>query len=134
LGFTDDYFHRDGYVAGEDLRRRSIAENCPGSGRSESRCRSAVPRKGRSFLGSSTVGGGSGRSTARRILLLHNDLKPGNIRLTEGDAIVLDFGAAEGAVTQPEGHACDFGSTVPPPSARSGDRDAPDAWALGVLM
>ena len=73
-----------------------------------------------------------------RRVLLHNDLKPRNIRLTTGDAIkVLDFGAAKALSLSRKVTRNDFGSTayLSPECLESGDRDLhSDAWALGVLL
>ena len=76
-------------------------------------------------------------ASSRRVLL-HNDLKPRNIRLTQGDAIkVLDFGAAKALSLSRKVTRNDFGSTayLSPECLESGDRDVhTDAWALGVLL
>jgi hypothetical protein len=73
-----------------------------------------------------------------RHVLLHNDLKPRNIRLTEGEGIkVLDFGAAKALSLSRKVTRNDFGSTayLSPECLESGDRDRhSDAWALGVLL
>jgi serine/threonine protein kinase len=71
-------------------------------------------------------------------VLLHNDLKPRNIRVMEGDEIkVLDFGAAKALSLSRKVTRNDFGSTayLSPECLESGDRDLhTDAWALGVLL
>jgi hypothetical protein len=76
-------------------------------------------------------------STSRRVLL-HNDLKPRNIRVIDGDGIkVLDFGAAKALSLSRKVTRNDFGSTayLSPECLESGDRDRhSDAWALGVLL
>ena len=73
-----------------------------------------------------------------RRVLLHNDLKPRNIRLMAGDVIkVLDFGAAKALSLSRKVTRNDFGSTayLSPECLESGDRDLhSDAWALGVLL
>jgi serine/threonine-protein kinase len=73
-----------------------------------------------------------------RRVLLHNDLKPRNIRVTTGDVIkVLDFGAAKALSLSRKVTRNDFGSTayLSPECLESGDRDVhSDAWALGVLL
>jgi serine/threonine protein kinase len=73
-----------------------------------------------------------------RSVLLHNDLKPRNIRLMAGDEIkVLDFGAAKALSLSRKVTRNDFGSTayLSPECLESGDRDLhSDAWALGVLL
>ncbi len=76
-------------------------------------------------------------ASSRRVLL-HNDLKPRNIRLVPGDGIkVLDFGAAKSLSLSRKVTRNDFGSTayLSPECLESGDRDLhSDAWALGVLL
>ena len=71
-------------------------------------------------------------------MLLHNDLKPRNIRLMTGDEIkVLDFGAAKALSLSRKVTRNDFGSTayLSPECLETGDRDRySDAWALGVLL
>ena len=73
-----------------------------------------------------------------RQVLLHNDLKPRNIRLVSDDAIkVLDFGAAKALSLSRKVTRNDFGSTayLSPECLESGDRDLhSDAWAVGVLL
>lgn len=81
-----------------------------------------------------------------RRVLLHNDLKPRNVRLmapsgerdAEADRIkVLDFGAAKALSLSRKVTRNDFGSTayLSPECLESGDRDLhSDAWALGVLL
>jgi serine/threonine protein kinase len=73
-----------------------------------------------------------------RQVLLHNDLKPRNIRLVAGDAIkVLDFGAAKALSLSRKVTRNDFGSTayLSPECLETGDRDLhSDAWAVGVLL
>jgi predicted Ser/Thr protein kinase len=73
-----------------------------------------------------------------RRVLLHNDLKPRNIRLMVNDEIkVLDFGAAKALSLSRKVTRNDFGSTayLSPECLESGDRDLhSDTWALGVLL
>jgi serine/threonine protein kinase len=73
-----------------------------------------------------------------RRVLLHNDLKPRNIRLMADDRIkVLDFGAAKALSLSRKVTRNDFGSTayLSPECLESGDRDRySDSWALGVLL
>jgi serine/threonine-protein kinase len=75
---------------------------------------------------------------ASRRVLLHNDLKPRNIRIAPGDEVkVLDFGAAKALSLSRKVTRNDFGSTayLSPECLESGDRDVhTDAWALGVLL
>jgi tRNA A-37 threonylcarbamoyl transferase component Bud32 len=139
-GFTDDYFYiAMEYIGGEDLSQAihrgalpwqravaitmQICEFLEEADRFE-----VIPPAAEDPAG----------SASRRILLLHNDLKPRNIRLTEGDAIkVLDFGAAKALSLSRKVTRNDFGSTayLSPECLESGDRDAhSDAWALGVLL
>ena len=73
-----------------------------------------------------------------RLMLLHNDLKPRNIRLRAGDEIkVLDFGAAKTLSLSRKVTRNEQGSTpyLSPECLETGDRDRhTDAWALGVLL
>jgi serine/threonine protein kinase len=73
-----------------------------------------------------------------RQVLLHNDLKPRNIRVMAGDAIkVLDFGAAKALSLSRKVTRNDFGSTayLSPECLESGDRDLhSDAVGVGVLL
>jgi serine/threonine protein kinase len=129
-GFATDYFYiAMEYIAGEDL--------------SEAIHRGPLPWKRAVAITSQlcefleeadrfeTV------ATSRRILL-HNDLKPRNIRLVPGDVVkVLDFGAAKSLSLSRKVTRNDFGSTayLSPECLESGDRDVhSDAWALGVLL
>jgi predicted Ser/Thr protein kinase len=129
-GFATDYFYiAMEYIAGEDL--------------SEAIHRGPLPWKRAVAITSQlcefleeadrfeTV------ATSRRILL-HNDLKPRNIRLVPGDLVkVLDFGAAKSLSLSRKVTRNDFGSTayLSPECLESGDRDVhSDAWALGVLL
>lgn len=72
------------------------------------------------------------------LTLLHNDLKPSNIRLVSGDRVkVLDFGAAKTLSMSRRWTRNDFYSTpyLSPECLDSGDRDRQtDAWALGVIL
>ncbi len=75
---------------------------------------------------------------ASRLTLLHNDLKPTNIRLLPGDRVkVLDFGAAKALSLSRRVTRNDFGSIayLSPECLDTGERDRrSDAWALGVLL
>jgi serine/threonine protein kinase len=72
------------------------------------------------------------------VTLLHNDLKPSNVRLVSGDRIkVLDFGAAKTLSMSRRWTKNDFYSTpyLSPECLDSGERDRQtDAWALGVML
>ena len=139
-GFTEDYFYiAMEYIAGEDLSQAIHRGKLPWQRAV------AITMQICEFLEEADrfevippSDGSPAGSAARRILLLHNDLKPRNIRLTEGDAIkVLDFGAAKALSLSRKVTRNDFGSTayLSPECLESGDRDAhSDAWALGVLL
>jgi len=75
---------------------------------------------------------------ASRLTLLHNDLKPTNIRILAGDRVkVLDFGAAKSLSLSRRVTRNDFGSLayLSPECLDTGERDRrSDAWALGVLL
>jgi eukaryotic-like serine/threonine-protein kinase len=129
-GFTEDYFYiAMEYVDGEDLSQAIRRGPLPWEravGITSQLC---------DFLEEAdrfeTVAG------SRRVLL-HNDLKPRNIRLVANDGIkVLDFGAAKALSLSRKVTRNDFGSTayLSPECLESGDRDVhSDAWALGVLL
>jgi serine/threonine protein kinase len=72
------------------------------------------------------------------LTLLHNDLKPSNIRIVSGNRVkVLDFGAAKTLSMSRRWTRNDFYSTpyLSPECLDSGDRDRQtDAWALGVIL
>jgi tetratricopeptide (TPR) repeat protein len=72
------------------------------------------------------------------LTLLHNDLKPTNIRLVADDRVkVLDFGAAKALSMTRRVTRNDFYSTpyLSPECLDSGERDRrADAWALGVIL
>jgi serine/threonine protein kinase len=78
------------------------------------------------------AGGGS------PLTLLHNDLKPTNIRLVGDDRVkVLDFGAAKALSLTRRVTRNDFYSTpyLSPECLDTGERDRQtDAWALGVIL
>jgi serine/threonine-protein kinase len=80
----------------------------------------------------SAAGGGS------PLTLLHNDLKPTNIRLVSGEHVkVLDFGAAKALSITRRVTRNDFYSTpyLSPECLDTGERDRQtDAWALGVIL
>src|SRR6185436_4867613 len=77
-------------------------------------------------------------SEASALTLLHNDLKPTNIRLVAGDHVkVLDFGAAKALSMSRHVTRNDFYSTpyLSPECLDTGERDRQtDAWALGVIL
>lgn len=81
------------------------------------------------------IAGAEGESA---LTLLHNDLKPGNIRLQPGDRVkILDFGAAKVLSLSKRVTRNVFGSIpyLSPECLETGKRDRhTDAWALGVLM
>jgi hypothetical protein len=72
------------------------------------------------------------------LTLLHNDLKPTNIRVTSGERVkVLDFGAAKALSITRRVTRNDFYSTpyLSPECLDTGERDRQtDAWALGVIL
>ncbi len=72
------------------------------------------------------------------LTLLHNDLKPTNIRVVAGDRVkVLDFGAAKALSLTRRVTRNDFYSTpyLSPECLDTGERDRhTDAWALGVIL
>ena len=74
-------------------------------------------------------------------VILHNDLKPRNIRLFSENGLdrikVLDFGAAKPLDVVKEVTRNDFGTTayLSPETLESGNRDMySDSWSLGVLL
>ena len=75
---------------------------------------------------------------ASPLTLLHNDLKPTNVRLTADDRVkVLDFGAAKPLSMSRRATRNDFYSTpyLSPECLETGDRDRQaDAWAVGVIL
>jgi hypothetical protein len=72
------------------------------------------------------------------LTLLHNDLKPTNIRVTNGGGVkVLDFGAAKALSITRKVTRNDFYSTpyLSPECLDTGERDRQtDTWALGVIL
>jgi len=80
----------------------------------------------------------TGEDELARLTLLHNDLKPTNVRLIANDRVkVLDFGAAKALSLSRKVTRNDFGSIayLSPECLDSGERDRQtDAWALGVLL
>ena len=72
------------------------------------------------------------------LTLLHNDLKPTNIRVTSGDRVkVLDFGAAKALSITRRVTRNDYYSTpyLSPECLDTGERDRQtDTWALGVIL
>ncbi len=81
------------------------------------------------------VAGAEGESA---LTLLHNDLKPGNIRIEAGDRVkILDFGAAKVLSLSRRVTRNVFGSIpyLSPECLETGKRDRyTDAWAVGVLL
>ena len=75
---------------------------------------------------------------ASPLTLLHNDLKPTNVRLTANDGVkVLDFGAAKSLTMSRRATRNDFYSTpyLSPECLETGDRDRQaDAWAVGAIL
>jgi len=75
---------------------------------------------------------------ASPLTLLHNDLKPTNIRIVAGDRVkVLDFGAAKTLSMSRRVTRNDFYSTpyLSPECLDTGERDRQtDVWALGVIL
>jgi serine/threonine-protein kinase len=75
---------------------------------------------------------------ASPLTLLHNDLKPTNIRIVSGDRVkVLDFGAAKTLSVTRRVTRNDFYSTpyLSPECLDTGERDRyADTWALGVIL
>lgn len=127
-GFTDDYFYiAMEFIAGEDLSQAIQA------GRLTWQSAVTITSQLCEFLEEADR-----FEVVSRRVLLHNDLKPRNIRLTEGNGIkVLDFGAAKALSLSRKVTRNDFGSTayLSPECLESGDRDVhSDAWALGVLL
>jgi serine/threonine protein kinase len=82
------------------------------------------------------LGAGTGHGSA--LTLLHNDLKPTNIRLVgDGRVKVLDFGAAKALSMSRRVTRNDFYSTpyLSPECLETGERDRhTDVWALGVIL
>ena len=72
------------------------------------------------------------------LTLLHNDLKPTNVRVVNGDRVkVLDFGAAKALSMTRRATRNDFYSTpyLSPECLDTGERDRQaDTWALGVIL
>ncbi len=129
-GFAaDHYFIAMEYIEGEDL------SHAIHRGPIEPMRAVAIARQLCEFLEEAdrfeTIAG------SRRILL-HNDLKPRNVRLMANDQIrVLDFGAAKSLSLSRKVTRNDFGSLayLSPECLDSGERDRhTDAWALGVVL
>jgi serine/threonine-protein kinase len=142
-GFASEYFYiAMEYIAGEDLSQAIHRGRLPWPRAV------AIAAQLCEFLEQAdnfettvdTVAGADGGDVPRssRRVLLHNDLKPRNIRLMEGGEIkVLDFGAAKALSLSRKVTRNDFGSTayLSPECLDSGERDLySDAWALGVLL
>jgi serine/threonine protein kinase/tetratricopeptide (TPR) repeat protein len=133
-GFTGDYFYiAMEYIAGEDLSQAIHRGRLPWPRAV------AITIQLCEFLEEAV----RFEEDATRRVLLHNDLKPRNIRLVTAqtggmDQIkVLDFGAAKALSLSRKVTRNDFGSTayLSPECLESGDRDLhSDAWALGVLL
>ena len=129
-GFAPDYFYiAMEYIAGEDLSHAIHQGPMPWSRAA------SIAMQICEFL--EHADRFETQEGSRRVLL-HNDLKPRNIRLMAGDRIkVLDFGAAKALSLSRKVTRNDFGSTayLSPECLESGDRDRhSDAWALGVLL
>lgn len=135
-GFTSDYFYiAMEYIAGEDLSQAIHRGPLPWTRAV------AITSQLCQFL--EEVDRVEADANSRHTLL-HNDLKPRNIRLTRettsnGHELikVLDFGAAKSLSLSRKVTRNDFGSTayLSPECLESGDRDRySDAWALGVLL
>jgi serine/threonine-protein kinase len=135
-GFATDYFYiAMEYIAGEDLSQAIHRGPLPWPRAV------AITSQLCEFLEQADrfEGGAAAHRT-----LLHNDLKPRNIRLTNettsnGHEVikVLDFGAAKALSLSRKVTRNDFGSTayLSPECLETGDRDRlSDAWALGVLL
>jgi len=135
-GFATDYFYiAMEYIAGEDLSQAIHRGPLPWP-----RAVSITSQLCEFLEQADRFEGGA----VSRRTLLHNDLKPRNIRLTHEttsnghDVIkVLDFGAAKALSLSRKVTRNDFGSTayLSPECLETGDRDRfSDAWALGVLL
>jgi eukaryotic-like serine/threonine-protein kinase len=129
-GFSGDHFFiAMEYIAGEDLSH-AISRGPLPPARAV-----AIARQICEFLDEADR---FETSAASRRVLLHNDLKPRNIRVMDGDAIkVLDFGAAKSLSLSRKVTRNDFGSIayLSPECLDTGERDMhSDAWALGVLL
>ena len=132
VGFATGYFYiAMEYVEGEDLSaviRRGVLPGDRAAGIAIQICRflEEVDRVEASVEGAS------------RLTLLHNDLKPTNIRILPGDRVkVLDFGAAKTLSLSRRVTRNDFGSLayLSPECLDTGERDrCSDVWALGVLL
>ncbi|MEO8481205.1 MAG: serine/threonine-protein kinase [Acidobacteriota bacterium] len=72
------------------------------------------------------------------LTLLHNDLKPRNVRVMAGDRIkIVDFGAAKTLPQDRRATRNEYYSTpyLSPECLESGERDRhADAWAVGVML
>lgn len=129
-GFAGEYFYiAMEYIAGEDLSQAIHRGRLPWTRAA------AIAMQLCEFLDEADR---FETATPSRRVLLHNDLKPRNVRLTEGEAVkVLDFGAAKALSLSRKVTRNDFGSTayLSPECLESGDRDLhSDAWALGVML
>ncbi|MDG4797844.1 serine/threonine protein kinase [Micromonospora sp. WMMD1082] len=83
----------------------------------------------------------SALAAAHRLGVVHRDIKPGNVMLTDTGAKVLDFGIAALAGPQPAGSGSAGGPLMGTPAYTAPERlsaDAPhpasDVYALGVLL
>ena len=129
-GFADDYFYiAMEYIAGEDLSQAIHRGPMPWQRAA------AIADQLCEFLDEADR---FDTNEGSRHVLLHNDLKPRNIRVMAEDRIkVLDFGAAKSLSLSRKVTKNDFGSIayLSPECLESGDRDLhSDAWALGVLL
>lgn len=131
VGLASDYFFiAMEYIAGEDLSTILARGPLP-----PDRAVSIAIQLCRFLEEVDRVAGVEGESV---LTLLHNDLKPGNIRVEDGDRVkILDFGAAKVLSLSKRVTRNVFGSIpyLSPECLETGKRDRhTDAWALGVLL
>lgn len=129
-GFAGDYFYiAMEFIAGEDLSQVLRRGRLPWARAA------AIAMQLSEFLDEANR---FETGAPSRLVLLHNDLKPRNVRIDDGDGVkVLDFGAAKALSLSRKVTRNEFGSTayLSPECLESGDRDVhTDAWALGVML